>query len=55
MSDMPSVDKAKAAMMEKNSTYLNSGPAQIPCGAKLKSTGTKRPTGHVEIGTGRKS
>jgi hypothetical protein len=54
MSDMPSVDKAKAAMREKNSTNLNTGPAEVPCGAKLRS-GTKRQTGHVEVGTNRKS
>jgi hypothetical protein len=32
MSDMPSVDKAKAAMRQKE-TPLNNGPAQVPCGA----------------------
>jgi hypothetical protein len=47
-------DRLKATMRERNSANLNTGPAQVPCGPKLRS-GTKRPTGHVEVGTGRKS
>jgi hypothetical protein len=47
-------ERFKATMREKNSTNLNTGPAQVPCGPKLGS-GTKRPTGHVEPVSGRKS
>jgi hypothetical protein len=35
-------------------TPLNKGPAQVPC-SPCQSPGVKRPNGHVEVGTGRKS
>jgi hypothetical protein len=56
MSDMPSVDKAKAAMREKNSTNLNTAGKSgvVPCSPRQVKT-TNRPTGHVEVGTGKKS
>jgi hypothetical protein len=48
-------NQLKAAMKQKV-TFLNNngGAGQTPCGPKLKS-GTKRPTGHVEVGTNKKS
>jgi hypothetical protein len=46
-------ERVKAAMKQRD-TPLNKGPAQVPCGPKLRS-GTKRPTGHVEPVSGRKS
>jgi hypothetical protein len=54
MSDMKSVDRSQAAMREPKSANLNSGPAQVPCGAKQEKP-VKRPTGHVEVVTGKKS
>jgi hypothetical protein len=55
MSDMPSVDKAKAAMRERNSTNLNtSGRAGVVFCSPRQVKLTNRPTGHVEVGTGRK-
>jgi hypothetical protein len=48
-------NRIKAAMRQVGTAPpLNNGPAQVPCGSKL-SGGTKRPTGHVEVGTNKKS
>jgi hypothetical protein len=53
MSDMPSYDRNKSAMRQKE-TPLNKSPAQVPC-SPCQSPGVKRPRGHVDVGTGRKS
>jgi hypothetical protein len=56
MSDDANADrniKLKATMRQKE-TPLNTGPAQVPCGPSLGS-GIKRPTGHVDPGTGKRS
>lgn len=47
-------NQLKAAMHQKE-TPLNkdSGKGQVPCGPNQSGV-TKRPTGHVEVGTGRK-
>jgi hypothetical protein len=48
-------DRLKAAMRQvATAPPLNNGPAQVPCGPRQVKT-TKRPTGHVEVGTGKKS
>jgi hypothetical protein len=45
--------KLKAAMRQKE-TPLNKGPAQVPCGPGQDHS-VKRPTGHVDVGTGQRS
>jgi hypothetical protein len=45
--------KLKATMRQKE-TPLNTGPAHVPC-SPSQSPGVKRPTGHVDPGTGQKS
>jgi hypothetical protein len=47
--------KLKAAIRQKE-TPLNKdgGKGQVPCGP-TQVNGTKTPTGHVEVGTGKKS
>ena len=48
-------ERVKAAMRQTGTAPpLNTGPGQTPGGAKLKNT-RSRPTGHVEVGTGKKS
>jgi hypothetical protein len=46
-------ERLKATMRQKE-TPLNEGSAQVPC-SPSQSPGVKRPTGHVDVGTGRKS
>jgi hypothetical protein len=46
-------ERLKATMRQKE-TPLNKGPAQVPC-SPTQSPDVKRPTGHVDVGTGRKS
>jgi hypothetical protein len=56
MSDSPSNDKAQAAMRERNSINLNtSGKWGVVVCSPRQVEKTNRPTGHVEVGTGRKS
>jgi hypothetical protein len=49
-------ERFKAAMREQNSDNLNTSGKNgvVVCSPRLVS-GTKRPTGHVEVGTGKKS
>ena len=54
MSDMPSYDRNKAAIQQKE-TPLNTGPAQVPCSPNQSSGLKRRPMGHVAPGTGQKS
>jgi hypothetical protein len=46
--------RLKAAMSQKE-TPLNKGAPQVPCSPTQAPNGTKMPTGHVEVGTGKKS
>jgi hypothetical protein len=46
-------NRLKAAMRQKE-TPLNKGPAEVPCSPN-QSPGAKRPTGHVDVGTGKRS
>jgi len=48
-------ERLKAAMREKD-TPLNKdgGKGQVPCGPS-QGNGVKRPTGHVDPGTGKRS
>jgi hypothetical protein len=46
-------EKLKATMRLKNTDNLNSGPAQYPSGPKQERT-LRRPTKHVEVGTGKR-
>ena len=46
-------ERFKTTMRQKE-TPLNTGQAQVPC-APSQPPGVKRPTGHVDPGTGRKS
>jgi hypothetical protein len=57
MSDMKSNDKATAAMRLKNADNLNTSGKEgvVPCSPMQAPNGTKMPTGHVEVGTGKKS
>jgi hypothetical protein len=49
-------DRLKATMRQQNSDNLNtSGKAGVKVCSPRQSSGTNRPTGHVEVGTGRKS
>jgi hypothetical protein len=45
--------KLKAAIRQKD-TPLNKGAPQVVC-SPTQVNGTKMPTGHVEVGTGKKS
>jgi hypothetical protein len=53
MSDMPSYDRNKDAMRQKE-TFLNKSPTEVPC-SPSQSPGVKRPGGHIEPGTGKRS
>jgi hypothetical protein len=56
MSDIPSYDRNKAAMREKNSTNLNtSGKDGVVVCSPSQAPDVNRPTGHVDPGTGKKS
>jgi hypothetical protein len=55
MSDMPSYDRNKAAMRQKETPLNTSGKEGVVVCSPCQSPGVKRPTGHVEPGTGRKS
>jgi hypothetical protein len=46
-------ERLKGTMRQKE-TRLNKGSAQVPC-SPGQSPGVKRPTGHVDPGTGKKS
>jgi hypothetical protein len=48
--------RLKAATRQKD-TPLNKdgGKGQVPCSPMQAHNGTKMPTGHVDVGTGRKS
>jgi hypothetical protein len=55
MSDMPSYDRNKSAMRQKETPLNTSGKeGVVPCSTK-QGPNTNRPTGHVEPGTGKKS
>jgi hypothetical protein len=55
MSDMPSYDRNKAAMRQKETPLNTSGKEGVVVCSPSQAPGVKRPTGHVEPGTGRKS
>jgi hypothetical protein len=46
-------ERLKATMRQKD-TPLNTGAPQVPC-SPSQSPGVKRSTGHVEVGTGKRS
>ena len=50
-------EKLKAAMRDQSTGNLNtSGKAGVvPCSSSTERNGAKMPTGHVEVGTGKKS
>jgi hypothetical protein len=55
MSDMPSYDRNKSAMRQKE-TFLNtSGKSGVVTCSPSQAPSVKRPNGHVEVGTGKKS
>jgi hypothetical protein len=55
MSDMPSYDRNKSAMRQKATPLNTSGKeGVVPCSPN-QSPATKRPTNHVDPGTGQKS
>jgi hypothetical protein len=55
MSDQTSNDRAQAAMREKNSTNLNtSGKNGVVLNPPKREKTVRRPTHHVEVGTGRR-
>ena len=55
MSDQASYDRNKAAMRQKETPLNTSGKeGVVPC-SPTQSPGVKRPTGHVDVGTGKKS
>jgi hypothetical protein len=55
MSDMPSYDRTKAALKQRE-TFLTSdgGKGQTPCSPR-QAPETRRPTNHVDPGTGKRS
>jgi hypothetical protein len=55
MSDMPSYDKNKAAIKQRE-TFLtsNGGAGQTPCSPR-QSPPARRPLNHVDPGTGKRS
>jgi hypothetical protein len=56
MSDMPSYDRNKAAMREQSSGNLNTfGKSGVVVCSPCQAPDVKKPNGHVEVGTGRKS
>lgn len=56
MSDMPSYDRNKSAMRQKETPLNTSGKEGVVVRSPRQApNGTKMPTGHVEVGTGKKS
>jgi hypothetical protein len=55
MSDMPSYDRNKAAMRQKETPLNTSGKDGVVVCSPSQINDTKMPTGHVEVGTGKKS
>jgi hypothetical protein len=56
MSDMPSYDRNKAAIKQRE-TPLNKdgGKGQVPCSPNQSSALKRRPMGHIDPGIGQKS
>jgi hypothetical protein len=55
MTDQTSNDRAQAAMRERNSTNLNtSGKAGVVLNTPKQEKTVRRPTHHIEVGTGRR-
>jgi hypothetical protein len=54
MQDENRNERTQATMRDQKSTNLNSGPAQYPRGPKQIKNLVKRPTHHVDPGTGKR-
>jgi len=55
MSDMPSYDRNKAAMRQKETPLNTSGKDGVVPSSPCQSPAARRPTNHVDPGTGKKS
>jgi hypothetical protein len=55
MSDMPSYDPNKSAMRQKETTLNTSGKSGVVVCSPRQAPDVKRPSGHVEVGTGKRS
>jgi hypothetical protein len=55
MSDQASYDRNKSAMRQKETPLNTSGKEGVVVRSPCQAPGVKRPNGHVEVGTGKKS
>ena len=55
MSDMPSYDRNKAAIKQRETTLNTSGKEGVVVKSPCQAPDVKRPNGHVEVGTGKRS
>jgi hypothetical protein len=56
MSDQPNLDRTRANMRQENSTNLNtSGKEGVKVQSPSQGNTTKRPTNHIDPGTGKRS
>ena len=56
MSDMPSYDRNKAAIKQRETPLNTSGKeGVVVCSPRQAKNAPKNPSGHVEVGTGKRS
>ena len=55
MSDMPSYDRNKAAIKQRETPLNTSGKEGVVVCPPSQSPGVKRPNGHIDPGTGTRS